>query len=121
MLHEKPLTWDAARSVLNKQTGAPWLRIDMRGGRRLDERVRLRFRYRLSGGKSLKLALVDSKTKTAYRTAATGLKTDKWSETSVDFRIPAADGDLYADEIHLLLEAGAELLVDDLLLYVPGD
>ncbi len=65
--------------------------------------------------------LCRSKTKTAYRTATADLVRGKWSETSVDFCIPAAVGDLFADEIHLLLEAGAELLVDDLLLYVPDD
>ena len=33
--HEKPRTWKAAKSVVNKETGQPWIRLNLRGQRRL--------------------------------------------------------------------------------------
>lgn len=119
-LHEKPRTWDFARSVIHAETGRPWLRIHMRGQRRLEELVRLRFRYRITGGESIQLKLVNSQTKAAYQASASELVTGEWNETSVDFRIPDKGVDLFADEIHLVADKGEELQIDDLLLYVPG-
>ncbi|MBW3543601.1 MAG: hypothetical protein KY476_25400 [Planctomycetes bacterium] len=117
--HEKPQTWDAARAVVNPETGRPELRIGLRGPRRLEERVRLRFRYRLSAGMRLDARLVDSHTGAAYAATAADLTKGDWSETSLEFAIPERSRDEHVDEIHLAADKGAELLIDDLLLYVP--
>jgi hypothetical protein len=45
-----------------------------------------------------------------------GLARDAWSEARVD--LPAVKS---AGEIRFLLPKGAELQVDDVLLYVPGE
>ncbi|MEK6236243.1 MAG: hypothetical protein N2C14_16175 [Planctomycetales bacterium] len=119
--HQKPLTWDAAQSVLNEKTGRPWLRIHLRGRRPWDAKVRLRFRYRLTSGDAINIALVDSKTNATYQASATELVLNQWRETSVDFQIPDKGADRFADEIRLVVGKGAELLIDDLLLYVPGE
>ena len=47
------------------------------------------------------------------------LEKGEWAETTVDFDGKARKGDR-VDEIHFLLPKGAELLLDDVLLYEPG-
>ena len=46
------------------------------------------------------------------------LKQDMWGEATVDFKGPKL-GDR-VDELHWLLPRSAELLLDDVTLYVPG-
>jgi inosine-uridine nucleoside N-ribohydrolase len=120
--HEKPRTWDAARSVVDKASGRPHLRIGLRGPRPLDELVRLRFRYQLRGDADsprLDVGLVNTKTGATYLATPIVLQAGDWSEATIDFRIPDGDRDGHADELRLVAEPGAELLIDDLLLYVP--
>src|SRR5206468_1187977 len=45
----KPYTGRAAKSVPNKQTGKPWVRVGLRGERLLGDPSRLRFRYHFTG------------------------------------------------------------------------
>ena len=129
VLHEKPLTWDAARSVKNRQTGRPWIRVSMRGPRPLGRRTQLRFRYRVKGARAMEVVLVSSKSNRRWTATAENLVEGKWTETTLSFdTAPPADKDTpprpldpvpVADEIHFLLPAGAELWADDLLLLEP--
>jgi len=56
------------------------------------------------------------------------LEQAKWAERTVDFSaagkgkdgVPAPRRDESIDEIQFLLPRGAELMVDDVLLYAPG-
>jgi inosine-uridine nucleoside N-ribohydrolase len=114
-----PQTWKAAKSVLNKETGKPWLRVGLRGERPLAGAARLRFRYHLSGAAALEVKLVNSKLKRTHAVALTDLAPGQWTEATADFG-GAGRGER-VDEIWFLLpQAGAELLVDDLLLYEPA-
>lgn len=114
--HKPPLTWKAARSVSERQSGRPWIRLSLRGLRPLNETARLRFRYRLTGTDSLRVVLVNGATKSAHAVEVKGLKKAEWGEVTVTFpgKIPQGSK---ADEIHFLLPQGAELLLDDVLLY----
>src|SRR5439155_229253 len=47
--HKAPLTWKAAKSVANAESGEPWSRVGLRGERPLGETTHLRFRYHLTG------------------------------------------------------------------------
>src|SRR6185503_10589478 len=114
-----PLTWKAARSVKDPAGGPPRLRVGLRGERPLARSTRLRFRYRLEGGEGMRIALRDSKTGEAWNAALSGLEPGRWAETRLDFAVGA--GEKSADEIVFLLSEGATLLIDDLLLYEPGD
>ena len=58
--NDAPLTWKAAKSVGNPQTGQPWIRVHLRGARPLSDLNRLRFRYRLTGSDSLTVVLAES-------------------------------------------------------------
>ncbi len=114
--HEKPLTWKTAKSV-KREKGDPWLRIDMRGARPLDATTELTFKYKLTGAGAIK-AQLGSQGKPIEGTQTTLLLTrDKWNETTVRFKLTGKET---ANEITFQLPEGAELLVDDVLLYTPG-
>lgn len=116
--HEPPLSWKAAKSVLNAQTNAPWVRVHLRGARRLSESNRLRFRYRLTGAGGLRIALVNSTTGQEWPATIEEPAAGGWAESKVDFKVGANDA--VADEIRFAAPKGSELLVDDVLLYEPG-
>ena len=121
--------WKAARSVDNPDGGAPWIRLQLRGERPLGETTQLGFRYKLSGTDSLRVLLVNSKSRKTHTVELKNLKQDLWSETTADFTAESRGSDgasnkptpgESADEIHFLLPKGAQLLLDDVLLYEPG-
>jgi hypothetical protein len=114
--HKPPLTWKAARSVVEPKSGRPWIRLSLRGERPLNETTRLRFRYHLSGADSLRVVLVNRATKTSRTLDLKGLKKEAWAEETVTFPGKVAPG-TRADEIHFLLPPRAEVLLDDVLLY----
>jgi len=122
--HESPRTWDAAKSVVNDKTGKPWIRLHLRGKRRLAAVVKLRFRCRLSEGKNARVLLVDAGAGKSERVAAEELRGElargTWHDVELTFRLPEDkfDGGAYIDEIHFLPDGG-ELWIDDLLLYEP--
>lgn len=121
--HEKPLTWDAAKSVVNDKTGAPWLRIHMRGRRPLGPNVHLRFRHHLTGADLIGIALHNSKTGEKVEHILENVKQRAWSESALALieRGGQKQALKEADELHFILPKGATLLVDDVLLYEPGD
>jgi dienelactone hydrolase len=115
--HEKPLSWKGARSVVDPATQAPVLRVGLRGARALPEPTVIRFRYLLKGADSMKLQFTADPTHPAAETALSGLKRGEWAEA----RIRLAKSPSAANFVRFALPAGAELVVDDLLLYGPGE
>jgi inosine-uridine nucleoside N-ribohydrolase len=114
--HEKPRTWKAAKSVKGAN-GEPVLRIEMRGPRKLDAVTELTFKYRLTGAGAMKVQLA-SKGKPIDGTVTTvTARGAEWAEATVRFKLTGKET---ATEITFLPPAGAELLVDDVLLYTPG-
>jgi hypothetical protein len=79
----------------------------------------LSFRYRLSGADTMRVVLANSKSNVSHVRELKGHKNDAWAETTVDFTKMIRNGDL-VDEIHFLLPQGADLYVDDLLLFEPA-
>ena len=53
--HKAPRKWKAAKSVLNTERAAPWIRLDLRGERTLGDATHLRFLYHLSGADSMQV------------------------------------------------------------------
>lgn len=113
--HKKPLTWDAAKSVVNPETDKPWIRLKLRGMRPLGKQTDVRFRYHLVGSERLGVVLVNSKTGKRHAGEIREIKPGQWSEAGVS--LPIGDDDLFADELHFLLDRGGELLIDDVLVY----
>jgi hypothetical protein len=125
VLHEKPRTWDAAKSVVNK-AGDSVLNIHMRGLRPLTETVELRFKYRLTGADTMDVALSSSKDDARLTRNMKDVKKDEWALAVVRWdNRPTREGDglrmKQADEIRFSLPKGAVLLVDDAWLYEPGE
>jgi inosine-uridine nucleoside N-ribohydrolase len=110
--HKAPLTWKAARSVRESKSGLPWIRLDLRGERPLNETTRLRFRYRLTGADTMRVELGGKK---SYGVDLKGLKNGVWAETTVEFHDPRKGEKVR--EVRFRLPAGAVLYVDDVLLY----
>jgi inosine-uridine nucleoside N-ribohydrolase len=126
---KKPLTWKAARSVADPLRRAPWIRLHLRGERPLGETTQLFFRYHLTGADRMRVVLVNSIAKTSHGIDVQARKKGKWDELTLDFSRDARRPDgrkggprpgSRVDEIHFLLPPGAELLVDDVLLFEPG-
>jgi inosine-uridine nucleoside N-ribohydrolase len=125
---KKGHSWKAARSVMNKELGAPWVRLHLRGERPLGARTQLFFRYQLFGATTMRV-LLNRTAKTTHIVELKDLKTGEWAEATADFTADSKRGDGRAgkpqagdrvDEVQFLLPKGAELLVDDVLLYEPG-
>jgi len=114
--HEKPLTWKAAKSVPDPAS-KPWLRIDIRGERKLDAKTELTFKYKASQSVTGMVEVLNLRTGTMVFSQALKLTKGEWSETRVV--IPSPAGTL-VDEIRFRLPVGV-LLVDDVLLYSPGE
>jgi inosine-uridine nucleoside N-ribohydrolase len=115
--HQPPRTWKAARSVDNKETGQPWLRVSLRGERPVGKVTSLRFAYQLTGARTIEVALASSRTKARVTKRLDDLADGVWAQQHVEF-----DTDQFgtADELHFLLPAGGTLHVDDVLLYEAG-
>jgi hypothetical protein len=117
--HEPPGTWKAVRSVLDPASGRPWIRVDLRGERPLGRETRLRFRYRLDGEGPIELVLRNPRTKEEWRAAPQSLARGHWAEARLDFDTSGKAA--AAGELLFLAPAGAQLTIDDLLLYEPAD
>jgi hypothetical protein len=117
--HQAPRTWKAARSVPRGATGVPWIRVGLRGERPLGGSLRLRWDYRLQGAGPLRVVLRSSRTGEEWTGAIESPMRHAWGQASVSFRIDKPGA--VADELLFLPAAGAELLIDDVLLYEPED
>lgn len=116
--HEKPRTWKAAKSVKNDK-GEMWIRLSMKGPRRVGENVELFFKYLLKGAETFDVALVDSKKGPLVTAKFMQAKADIWSNGTATYRIRGGKGDVTVDEIHFLLPRGGEIWIDDAVLYEP--
>ena len=85
----------------------------------LGEQTHLRFRYHVTGADAIQVALVNRKKKERHILDLNEMRKGAWTETTLDFTKQTRAGER-VDEIQFLLPKGAELLVDDLLLYEPG-
>jgi hypothetical protein len=113
--------WKAAKSVDDADLGAPSIRLGLRGERPLGEATRLFFRYRLAGAEALRVRLVNRAAKVSHEIELKKLTAGKWAEATADFTGDGKPGrGDRVDGIDFLLPKGAELLVDDVLLYEPG-
>jgi hypothetical protein len=124
-----PLTWKAAKSVPDPKRDAAWIRLHLRGQRPLGEVTHLRFRYLLTGADTMRVLLVNRSIKDTHVIDLKKLEMGQWAEPVLDFTADSRRGDGSdgkpgkgdrVDEIQFLLPKGAELLVDDVLLYEPG-
>jgi hypothetical protein len=115
---KKGYFWHAARSVEDADSGGAVLRVNLRGERPLGEATSLFFRYQLTGADSLRVTLANGKT-AGQPVELKKLEQGRWAEATVDFAEANRPGKA-ATDLEFRLPKGAELQIDDLLLYVPG-
>jgi purine nucleosidase len=120
-----PLTWKAAQSVPHPELGVPWIRLHLRGERPLGAATQLRFRYFLTATDAMQVSLVNSTAKTNHLRQLKGLKRNEWAEALVGFSSGSPQGPKTApgervDEIRFVISRDSQLLVDDVLLFEPG-
>jgi hypothetical protein len=116
--------WHAARSVLNRERGVPWVRLHLRGERVLGDVTHLSFRYHLTGPDGMRVQLVHREGNRKYAVDLEKLAQERWAQATVDFSAEGKGGrpkkGERIDEVHFVLPKGATLLLDDVLLYEPG-
>ncbi|MCE9533339.1 MAG: nucleoside hydrolase, partial [Planctomycetes bacterium] len=117
--YPKPKMWKYAKSVTVGDSN-PIIRLSMRGERTLDTPVELFFKYRLTGTDEVTVEVGNAKTKFVLTQELKNLKKDEWTETTASFKLPEGTKETTIDEICFRLPKGAELWIDDVLLYVPG-
>ena len=117
--HEKPKTWKAARSVASKD-GSHWIRLDLKGERRVGEVAELFFRFQLTGADSMRVEVAHRPSGRVIGTQLKQIQAGLWSEGRAAFTFRGGEAQNRIDEIRFLLPAGGTLLLDDLLLYIPG-
>ena len=120
VLHEKPRTWDKARSVKLKETGKTGIIVNMRGMRPLSQLNRLKFLYKCNEAEKFQVYLRNSQSGQKWQGEIIESKTSDWTEHFVDFH--ARKRNVFADELHFILLSDTGVLqIDDLLLYEPGE
>jgi hypothetical protein len=116
--HEPPLTWKCAKSVPDAVTGAPRIRMHLRGLRPLSAANRLRFRCKLTGGGPIAISLGNSANGREWPASQVDVP-GGWLEKTVE--VPSDTNGAFADELRFSVPRGSELLVDDVLLFEPSD
>ncbi len=127
--HEPPLSWKAAKSVIDEKTGKPWIRVSLRGNRPLTSDqlvsnatdctaiVRTRFKYHLNREGPLRVILGGeaSDIEASIENPTVG----KWTEAFLDFEIPldVKHRPRFANEIRFYAPGDGEMMLDDLLIY----
>ena len=113
-----PPTAKAAKSVPSAERGSPWIRLHLKGERLLGESPALFFRHRLKGADSLRVAILDATDGKLHSVELKRLSPEEWSPAIASFTglRPA----LRAEEVHIVVPPGGDLLIDDVLLYEPG-
>jgi purine nucleosidase len=128
--HKPPRTWKAAQSVPAPDGKTPWIRIDLRGPRPITPQTRLRFWYHAKNTGTIVAELRLRGEKKHPAVSRLVGKRDAEGEFDVDFTDAFAatapsGGKLLASyeatDIVFRVVAGGELLVDDVLLYEPGE
>jgi len=106
--------WRAVQSVENPETGKPWIRLGLRGLRRVGPKTAVSFRYQVKGAKAIQVQLLNSKSGEVQTAMATELEPNRWSGKTVEF----ATTELTAiDELRFILPKDATLLLDDVLIF----
>ena len=116
--HEKPRSWKFAKSVLDTETGEPCLTIGLRGLRLLPQKFHVSFKYHVVGIKDAEVTV------SLHKPRFTPLirhwrpeKIGEWAETTLKM-----SGDLMeSNELRFSLPKGAVLMVDEVLIYEPGE
>ena len=112
-----PWMGKAAKSVPRMGEGGEWIRLDLKGPRRLGEVAAVDFKHLVTGGDKLRVELRHTGTGKTWMRDLADLPRDRWSASTVRFDVgPGAE---FADEVRFLMPPGGTVTVDDVLVYEP--
>jgi competence ComEA-like helix-hairpin-helix protein len=114
-----PQTGRAARSVTDLASGNPVIRLHLRGQRPVSGTTQLRFRYQLTAAVGMRIVPFNGAEPMGRGTSLTGLTQGTWTEAMVDLGAAGLQTGDRVDALHFLLPRGAELGLDDVLLFEP--
>ena len=120
IVQNKGFFWHGAKSV-QKDGEKPKIEIGLRGERALGAKTHLFFRYHLTGGDAMSVGLINKSTSTSHFVHLKGLTKDRWADANIDFADADGGSPKSGDRISFSLPAETELIIDDLLLYEPGN
>jgi len=117
--HGEADQWKYAKSIV--KDGKPELRLYLRGERAVRETVKVKFRYYVTGTEGMTVVLGNGTKKKTHRAELKELKMGEWSIGEVEFdRKKFVEGET-VDELRFELPNGAELRIDDVLVYEAGE
>jgi inosine-uridine nucleoside N-ribohydrolase len=115
--HSPPKTWKYARSVSDRETDKHSLRIGLRGERQFSAATEIAFKYHVSGRDPIPISIRSRNAKEqGAQVLWTPGKAGEWAEATVRFNRTGVTG----DELRFDLPQKHVLMVDDVLLYAPG-
>lgn len=121
--------WGAARAVPRKDGRGRWIRLQIAPPRPAGAHTKLRFRYHLTGASKMTVQIFDCTDNDNRHVRLEGLKEGAWTFTYVDFArdgrrndgkdTPFAAGHK-VDDIFFFVDEGADLFIDEVVLYDAG-
>lgn len=116
-----PNGWKAAHSIYDAKEQRHWIRLGLRGPRPLADCTHLRFRYHLTATGTIRLLLRHSAGKERHEVLLENLKPNGWNEVTVEL-CPAGKlrRGAAVNELHFSVGAECALVIDDVLLFSPG-
>lgn len=121
--YEPPRKWKFAQSVASSTGGPQTIRLGLRGDRQVGTKTGVRFKYRLTGAAAMEIAL---RHKGAQQQAVARFAVPKeqvWATATVMLDTSAAGSSLQdrmANELVWTVPAGAQLQIDDVILFEPS-
>jgi len=117
--HGEADQWKYAKSIV--KDGKPELRLYLRGERAVRETVKVKFRYYVTGTEGMTVVLGNGTKKKTHRAELKELKMGEWSIGEVEFDGKQFGDGETVDELRFELPNGAELRIDDVLVYEAGE
>lgn len=123
--HEKPRTWKAAQSVIDKKTKQQVIRVDLRGYRPIGDVASLRFDYRRKSKGTITVRLLNSSLGAAWTAKPVEVKSADWTTCNLQLGDdphthlvePTIENPMQADQLEFVASGDGEFQIDDVLLY----
>lgn len=124
--HQKPRTWKAAKSVIDPETGEPWIRVGLRGLRPAGGGFRVKFEYRLRGSGPIRVSGVNAKVPFEQLRIMEEPEIGSWTTAEIKLELPVdtisaiwkrPQLEEMIEEVRFRVPKGSVLEIDNLMIY----
>jgi hypothetical protein len=123
--HEKPRTWKAAQSIVDKKTKQQVIRIDLRGPRPIGDVASLRFDYRRKAKGTVTVRLLNTYLGAVWTAKPIEVSGTEWTTCNLELGNdprthlvePTVERPMQADHLEFIADGDGEFQIDDVLLY----